>query len=797
MISARWVARIVNPSRFLYPEHGELLYTRAWTTKAIFSARNNSSFPTVVNQQIGRMSMSPQAAPELAPVPITTAPAADQLVEHDGKKLSTIKEGLAYILIPPEAPLAVDPTAAPKTGPQRASVFYNPIQQYNRDLTVLVIKAFGEDFLSKQQASAARHNRSNKAKKQRRRKGPSDESQKSVVPEPVKQDEYDSSREKRHVSPEKRKRETEEASAGVSSGDAQNNEKRAKIDNESFTTTTSLNQDQPLFSSMVKDRISTQEEVDDSFGDGGIAEEDFFIAEQNAKQAGMLPGTQNQIHGNKIGEAFQVDNESRKRPRFRILDALSASGLRALRYAKELPFVTSITANDLSPDAVASIKLNIQHNGITDPELVKVSTGNAVSHMANFMGPVKNKYTVIDLDPYGTAVPFLDTAVQAVADDGLLCVTCTDTAIFNSMGYLEKTFSQYGGLPIKGDFCHEAGVRLILHAIASAAGRYGIAIEPLLSLSIDYYARVFVRIRRSAAEVKFLGGKTMAVYNCDAGCGSWTAQPLIRIQEKPAKNGESNFKFSSAQGPTTPPLCEFCGNKRHLGGPMWGGPLHNPAFIEKILETIPNVDTNVYRTTERIKGQLHTALEETTLYEVPQSVSTKAKETVLPGAGEVSAEFARVPAQIVDKHPFYFDPSSLSRVLHCCAPSNAQMQGALRHQGYRCVRTHAKAGGIKTDAPFKVLWRVMKAWIATQPEFKAPKIGTAGYKIWNGFTAQNEPFKDPQQPDSDKEEKEIVFDAELGRQDTGLRGLVRFQANPRENWGPMAKAKGSWKPRRE
>ena len=35
------------------------------------------------------------------------------------------------------------------------------------------------------------------------------------------------------------------------------------------------------------------------------------------------------------------------------------------------------------------------------------------------------QFDVIDLDPYGSAAPFIDPAVQAVADGGLLCVTCT------------------------------------------------------------------------------------------------------------------------------------------------------------------------------------------------------------------------------------------------------------------------------------------------------------------------------------------------------------------------------------
>lgn len=37
-------------------------------------------------------------------------------------------------------------------------------------------------------------------------------------------------------------------------------------------------------------------------------------------------------------------------------------------------------------------------------------------------------YDVVDLDPYGTPAMLLDTAVQAVADGGLLMVTATDMA---------------------------------------------------------------------------------------------------------------------------------------------------------------------------------------------------------------------------------------------------------------------------------------------------------------------------------------------------------------------------------
>lgn len=47
-------------------------------------------------------------------------------------------------------------------------------------------------------------------------------------------------------------------------------------------------------------------------------------------------------------------------------------------------------------------------------------------------------------------------------------------------------------------------LRLVLNAIATAASRYGRSITPLLSLSIDFYVRIFVRVRTSPTEVKKL-----------------------------------------------------------------------------------------------------------------------------------------------------------------------------------------------------------------------------------------------------------------------------------------------------
>lgn len=47
-----------------------------------------------------------------------------------------------------------------------------------------------------------------------------------------------------------------------------------------------------------------------------------------------------------------------------MLEALSATGLRSIRYAKEIPGINSIIANDISHEAVNDINNNIALNNV-------------------------------------------------------------------------------------------------------------------------------------------------------------------------------------------------------------------------------------------------------------------------------------------------------------------------------------------------------------------------------------------------------------------------------------------------
>ena len=49
-----------------------------------------------------------------------------------------------------------------------------------------------------------------------------------------------------------------------------------------------------------------------------------------------------------------------------ILEALSASGIRSMRFAKEISNVKKIVTNDMSKRAFENIQLNIDHNQVGD-----------------------------------------------------------------------------------------------------------------------------------------------------------------------------------------------------------------------------------------------------------------------------------------------------------------------------------------------------------------------------------------------------------------------------------------------
>lgn len=191
-----------------------------------------------------------------------------------------------------------------------------------------------------------------------------------------------------------------------------------------------------------------------------------------------------------------------------ILEALSATGLRSIRYAKEVPGVDEIVANDLMSSAVAMMERNVKENEVE--HIVKPNKADAMIYMHISTSQGK-RFTAIDLDPYGSPNRFLDAAIQSIEEGGLLMVTATDMAVLagntpeackfecllrNQILMLVSLLGivKYGSVPLRSKACHEIALRILLRCIEGHANRYGRYIKPLLSLSVDFYARVFVRV---------------------------------------------------------------------------------------------------------------------------------------------------------------------------------------------------------------------------------------------------------------------------------------------------------------
>lgn len=670
---------------------------------------------SVSSTKIARLYISPTFTRTMstdADLPgLDAVPAEGQRIKHDNVIYTTVKEGLAHILVPEQKDA--------KEGQPVQQVFYNPIQQFNRDLTILAMKAYGKERMKQKQVAS--HAKIGKyAEKKRKRKGQAENER------PVK---------------------------------------AAKLAEEAANTETpDAPEAQPT-------------NVEETEANGAEA----------PKEKKVLP--------------------------FTILDALSASGLRALRYAHEIPFLTKVTANDLLKVATKSIQRNAVHNKLVDK--INVSNDDALAHMYQLIvdelrrpKPSPNlKYDIIDLDPYGSAAPFLDAAVQAVRDDGgLLCVTCTDSGVWASNGYPEKCFSLYGGVPLKGWYSHEVGLRIVLHSIETAAAKYGLAIEPLLSLSIDFYCRVFVRITKSPAMVKFQAGKNMVVYNCGQGCGSWTTQLLMKNKPTPNKKGDGIFyRHGFARAPTAPEACEHCGSTMHMAGPMYAGRIHDPEFVKQVIEETEQASPEIYGTLPRVRGMLQTALEE--YIPTPEELEAEAKANEEGEEGEETQKPTKKKKKTeaemaaIDPYPFYFFPAHVAGLLSCRSPAEALLKGALRHMGYEVTRSHCKPGSIKTNAPWSVIWHVFKEWIRQKAPITEANIkpGTVAYRLLKLGETPNageegeaaDGTKAASGNDAEKTPKflEVVFDEKLGR-DPEQKKYVRYQMNPRENWGPLARATG-------
>jgi tRNA (guanine26-N2/guanine27-N2)-dimethyltransferase len=303
------------------------------------------------------------------------------------------------------------------------------------------------------------------------------------------------------------------------------------------------------------------------------------------------------------------------------LDAMAASGARGVRAAAD---GWEATLCDTDPDAVALCRANLDRNGL-DGEVVERDV-NALLH--------ESYYDVVDLDPFGSPIPFADAAFASARD--LVCVTATDTAPLCG-AHFEAGVRRYSAVPRNTEYHAEMGLRVLLSALARTAARYDVGVVPVLSHVTDHYARTYLELQHRATDADAAVAELGHVYHCQQCLHRECEHGLV------------------ADPPET---CPNCGGSQVLtAGPVWLGATHDREFVEAVRDALDES----WGTADRADRLL------TTL------------------AGELH-------------RPFHYDQHRLSKRWGVSAAAMDEFLDRLRDAGFEASRTHYGGTTVKTDA---------------------------------------------------------------------------------------------------
>jgi tRNA (guanine26-N2/guanine27-N2)-dimethyltransferase len=227
------------------------------------------------------------------------------------------------------------------------------------------------------------------------------------------------------------------------------------------------------------------------------------------------------------------------------LDAMTASGIRGVRAAAE---DWDVTCCDRDEDAIELCRENLQRNDL-DAEVVTRDV-NALLHDTYF--------DIVDLDPFGTPIPFVDAAFRGTRN--LLCVTATDTAPLCG-AHFESGVRSYDAIPRNTEYHAEMGVRVLLSALVRTGARYDIAPRPLVTHATKHYVRTYLELDRGATEANEHLDHLGYVYHCE--------HCLYRASE-----------YGRLADP--PESCPRCDHGIQTAGPLWLDGTCDRSFVERV-----------------------------------------------------------------------------------------------------------------------------------------------------------------------------------------------------------------------
>ena len=261
-----------------------------------------------------------------------------------------------------------------------------------------------------------------------------------------------------------------------------------------------------------------------------------------------------------------------------VCEPMTGSGVRGVRLLLETHEIENIVLGDLSPSALRLARENAKLNNLSELVNLRELDANLLLSLHSYP---RGRFDYVDIDPYGTPAPFIDQAIAATKNRGIIALTATDMAPLcgvNKRACLRK----YGGVPLNGEFCHETALRLMTGAMVRQAAIYEYAATPLFSYYADHYIRAYYRIRKGARRAD----KQLTQMGYIKYC------PTCLHRETSENNMET--------------MCK-CGEKMKVGGPLWLGELSDPMYVDEMIDDLEKlsylVDSKAESIMNLVKGE--------------------------------------------------------------------------------------------------------------------------------------------------------------------------------------------------
>lgn len=232
----------------------------------------------------------------------------------------------------------------------------------------------------------------------------------------------------------------------------------------------------------------------------------------------------------------------------RVLDGLSATGVRSLRYIHEAK-ADWVWANEGNPDLYETLQTNLKD---LLPGQAQVSSLN-VHHLCMARMLVGDRYDLVDLDAFGSGSQFVGDALDVTNMGGLMYLTSTDGRTYSGREP-QRALRQYGAYVRSHPSLKEQGLRLLLGNLVQRAAQRNLGIKPIFSFFWGDTCRVMARLIHKPN----LTDKNYGFLSYCHHCGNYQ-QPQWK-------------KLSQA-------TCPHDGEPLTLTGAMWLGPLHNQKFL--------------------------------------------------------------------------------------------------------------------------------------------------------------------------------------------------------------------------